>query len=179
MSVKYAILGLLTIQPMTGYELKHEAFDKSIAHFWQTDQAQIYRTLALMEDEGWVESSIEVQLDRPNKRIYQITALGRESLLQWLHSPQPPPVYREPFLVQMFFAGMLPQDTVLQHIQQHLSAHRQLLEQYRLIESVLPQDNIPERDQLFWRMTLDIGIAIEKAYLDWLTNCQRIVESMP
>jgi len=178
MSLKYAILGLLTIQPMTGYELKHEAFDKSIAHFWQTDQAQIYRTLMLMEDDAWVKSTVEIQLDRPNKRIYEITELGREALRQWLHSPQPPPVYREPFLVQMFFSGMLPRETVLQHIQQHIAEHHKILDQYRLIEGVLPQNDIPERDQLFWRMTLDIGIAIEKAYLDWLANCQRIVESM-
>ena len=52
MSLKHAILGLLTIQPMTGYELKHEAFDTSIAHFWQADQSQIYRTLDRMESDG-------------------------------------------------------------------------------------------------------------------------------
>jgi DNA-binding PadR family transcriptional regulator len=178
MSLKHAILGLLTIQPMTGYELKHEAFDVAIAHFWQADQSQIYRTLDRMESDGWVESELELQTERPNKRRFQITAVGREALLDWLHSPQPPPVYREPFLVQLFFAGMLPCQKVLEHIQQHIAAHRATLDTYRAIEALLPQAGVAQRDQQFWRMTLDLGVALEKTYLEWLENCRHTVEAM-
>ena len=178
MSLKHAILGLLTIQPMTGYELKHEAFDTSIAHFWQADQSQIYRTLDRMETDGWVESHLEVQTDRPNKRVFRITDAGRDALHTWLDSPQPPPIYREPYLVQMFFAGMLPRDRVLDHIQQHIDAHRANLAGYAEIEKMIPQEGVALRDQQFWRMTLDLGVAIEKTYLNWLENCQRTVEAM-
>ena len=126
-----------------------------------------------------MESEREVQTDRPNKRVFRITDAGRDALHEWLHSPQPPPVYREPFLVQMFFSGMLPRNRVLEHIDLHIVAHRATLDGYAEIEKLLPQDGISHHDQQFWRMTLDLGVALEKTYLDWLENCQRKVEAMP
>jgi hypothetical protein len=44
---------------------------------------------------------------------------------------------------------------------------------------MMPQEGIARRDQQFWRMTLDLGVALEKTYLNWLENCQRTVEAMP
>jgi PadR family transcriptional regulator, regulatory protein AphA len=171
MSLKYAILGLLTIQPMTGYDLKHEAFDTSIAHFWQADQSQIYRTLDRMAQDGWVESEMEFQTDRPNKRLYRITEAGRAALIDWLSTPQPLPVYREPFLVQMFFAGMLPRERVLEHIQQHIAGHRAKLAEYEAVAGLFDDSG----DRQFWRMTVDLGIALENTYLDWLQDCEATI----
>src|SRR5258705_13680872 len=54
MSLAHAILGMLQTRPMTGYDLKVECFDNSIAHFWQADQAQIYRTLDKLAEDGLV-----------------------------------------------------------------------------------------------------------------------------
>ncbi len=45
MSLPHAILGFLREQPLTGYALKTQRFDVSVANFWPADQAQIYRTL--------------------------------------------------------------------------------------------------------------------------------------
>jgi hypothetical protein len=45
-------------------------------------------------------------------------------------------------------------------------------------DAEMPQEGIARRDQQFWRMTLDLGVAIEKTYLNWLENCQRTVEAM-
>ena len=44
MSLKHAVLGFLSIAPMTGYDLRKH-MEESVAHFWPADQAQIYRTL--------------------------------------------------------------------------------------------------------------------------------------
>ena len=104
MSLAHAILGILQIQPMTGYDLKTQCFDKSIAHFWPADQAQIYRTLDKMNEQGWVESQIEFQENHPNRKVYSITEQGQRELRQWLTRFQALPVYREPFLIQLFFA---------------------------------------------------------------------------
>src|SRR5215813_1793561 len=103
MSLAHAILGLLQQSPLTGYELKTDHFDGSIAHFWPADQAQIYRTLDKMTEQGWVESQIEFQTDRPIWKIYTTTERGRAELAHWLTTYQAIPVYREPFLIQLFF----------------------------------------------------------------------------
>jgi DNA-binding PadR family transcriptional regulator len=107
MSLPHAILGLLDITAMTGYDLKHQAFDSTISHFWQADQAQIYRTLNQLVEAGWVECTLEVQQERPNRKVHHITDAGRAELRRWLHLEQALPVHREPFLVQLFFAGQL------------------------------------------------------------------------
>lgn len=174
MSLKHAILGLLTIQPMTGYDLKHLAFDSTIAHFWRADQAQIYRTLDSMEGEGLLTSDLQIQSERPSKRVYTITEAGRAELLDWLRQPQSPPVYREPFLVQVFFAGMLTDAEVQGHIQAHIEAHRENLAKYQDID-IPPQDEGTRRDRLFWGMTLELGVALENTYLAWLEKWQQII----
>lgn len=178
MSLAHAILGLLTVAPMTGYDLKTQAFDNTIAHFWQADQAQIYRTLSAMVDDGWVESTLEVQEGRPNRKVYHITDAGREELRRWLHTEQPLPVYREPFLVQMFFAGALDTATILDHIARQRKGHEARLAQYQRIPIPPLGDPSLDRNRTFWRLTLELGMAIERAYLTWLDQCETIVRSM-
>jgi DNA-binding PadR family transcriptional regulator len=178
MSLSHAILGLLTVTPMTGYDLKTQAFDNTIVHFWQADQTQIYRTLAGMAESGWVESTLEIQEDRPNRKVYHITDAGREELLRWLHTEQPLPIYREPFLVQMFFAGELDRETILAHIVRQRAGHEARLAHYESIS--MPSLDDPElaRKRIFWRLTLEMGMAMERAYIDWLNQCEAVVRGM-
>ncbi|MCS6835693.1 MAG: PadR family transcriptional regulator [Anaerolineae bacterium] len=177
MSLAHAILGLLTVMPMTGYELKTQAFDSTIAHFWQADQAQIYRTLSVMAEQGWVESKLEIQEGRPNRKVYHITEAGQAELRRWLHTEQPLPTYREAFLVQMFFASELDAQTILEHIDRQREGHAARLAQYESFP--LPGLDDPRLDQrhLFWRLTLEMGIAMERAYLEWLETCRRHILS--
>ncbi len=178
MSLSHAILGLLTITPMTGYELKNEAFDTTIAHFWQADQAQIYRTLAAMAENGWVKVELEIQEDRPNRKVYSITEAGREELRRWLHTEQPLPIHREPFLVQMFFASALDDATILDHIARQRRGHEARLAQYQRIPVPPLGDPALDRTRTFWRLTLEMGIAMERAYLAWLDQCEAVVRGM-
>lgn len=179
MSLPHAILGLLTLSPMTGYELKHQAFDHSIAHFWQADQAQIYRTLTTLVEAGWVDVTVEIQQERPNRKVHSITEAGREELQRWLLTRQPLPVHREPFLVQMFFAGSLDRQTVLDHLAYQRAQHEAVLERYRQIPLDGREDSRLARDHSFWQLTLDMGMAMEQMYLDWLTRCEQVVAGLP
>jgi DNA-binding PadR family transcriptional regulator len=104
MSLSHAILGLLDLAPMTGYDLK-KTFDSSVAHFWAADQAQIYRTLAALVDDGAVDVRVVPQEGRPDRREHRITDAGRRRLETWLGSPLEPDRIREPFLARVFFAG--------------------------------------------------------------------------
>ncbi len=178
MSLAHAMLGLLSIQSMTGYELKHMAFDQTISHFWQADQAQIYRTLASMEAKGWLTSELTVQTDRPNKRLYHVTDAGQAELLNWLNQPQSPPVYREPFLVQMFFGAVLRNEQVLAQIERHRQHHQANLAEYDRIAAIPTLNEPADRQRAFWRMTLDLGRAIEQTYVDWLERCRTTVEEL-
>ncbi len=54
MSLGHAILGFLHEHPRTGYTLKKEQFDGSVAHIWPAQLPQIYRELERMEEMGWI-----------------------------------------------------------------------------------------------------------------------------
>src|SRR5919106_3571520 len=118
MSLRYAILGFLSVQPMSGYDLK-KAFDGSVGHFWTADQAQIYRTLTQLIEGGLVESSHVAQQGKPDRKEHRLTDVGRAELDDWLASPEEPLPTREPFLLRVFFAGRLGRESVLQML-----AHR-------------------------------------------------------
>src|SRR5213593_372843 len=104
MSLKHALLGFLNYGPMTGYELK-KFFDHSVAHFWNAELSQIYPSLKQLESEGLVEMKVDVQEDRPNRKVYTITADGREELVEWLGRPAEADQLREPLLVKVFFGS--------------------------------------------------------------------------
>ena len=168
MSLSHAILGLLKQEPMTGYDLKTQCFDTSIAHFWSADQSQIYRTLEQMAEEGWVESDVEVQETRPNRKVYQITATGRKELSAWLKTPQSIPAYREPLLVQVFFADELSNEELVAMFDAHLARHRARLGDY--LDVPLPPIGTQgmKRKETLERLTLELGLRIQEAYISWL-----------
>ena len=114
MSLTYAILGLLDVLPMTGYDLKHQAFDATVAHFWPADQAQIYRTLNRLMEKGMVDQHVEEQQDRPDRKVYTITDEGKAALNAWLREDQSPPTMRDPLLVQLFFGMEMPDKVMKQ-----------------------------------------------------------------
>jgi PadR family transcriptional regulator, regulatory protein AphA len=172
MSLPHAILGFLQTRPMTGYDLKTICFDGSVAHFWPADQSQIYRTLDTLTEKGWVESELEVQTDRPNRKIYSITAGGRAELSHWLQTQQDLPVHREPFLVQLFFSGQLPDAQIIELMESQLAAHETVLAHYHAIyiPEICP-DPALQRSTDLQRMTLDMGKRMEQMVIDWLRDC--------
>ena len=179
MSLAHAILGILQTEPMTGYDLKTQCFDLSIAHFWPADQAQIYRTLDKMTEQGWVESQIEYQENRPNRKIYSITESGQLELREWLGSFQALPVYREPFLIQLFFAKDFTNAAILHLIEQQLEAHRERLRQYEQVP-LPPLDRLKaDRELSLKRLTLELGLRSEENAIAWLQLAAETVRGLP
>ncbi len=179
MSLKYAILGILNVMPMTGYDLKHRAFDETAQHFWPADQSQIYRTLNHLENAGWVSKTVEEQDDRPDRNVYTITDEGQRALMDWLKSDQDIPALRDPLLVQIFFGQEVPRADLLRVIEQQAAAHCNRLAGYKKI-SIPPVESRPDDRWLaLQHLTLDFGIALERMYLDWLERCRVVITNLP
>jgi PadR family transcriptional regulator AphA len=174
MSLAHVILGLLQQQERTGYDLKTECFDDCIAYLWQADQAQIYRTLDKLEAQGWITCTVEIQHNRPNRKVYHITASGKAELLSWLQTHQPLPVLREPLLAQLHFAAQLPNAAIIHLLQQELAArHKKLSECEAICMPTLnnsTSDSTASREQQLHRLVLDLVIQREKTYLNWLND---------
>jgi PadR family transcriptional regulator, regulatory protein AphA len=178
MSLAHAILGLLADEPMTGYDLKTIAFDRSVNHFWSADQAQIYRTLDKLAEQGFVEYTLEIQPDGPNRKVYRPTNAGMVELRRWLAAPQPVPTRRDPGLIQLFFGEYIEEAQLVAVLEQKLAEHRARLALYKAIAAKPPMSEPPaSRKQLLHRLTLDCGLSTEQAAIDWLeTTLQRVRE---
>ena len=171
MSLRYAILGLLTFQPMSGYTLKTRYFDKSIRYFWPADQAQIYRTLQVLEDDGAVTSETVEGDSRPNRKLYTINSEGERELQDWLAQKSPPETLKEPFLVQLYFGRMLSKEQILSVLENRRAEHLQRLQYFEAFQ--LPvAETLPMRQQVFFGgLTLDFARRRERMMVEWLDAC--------
>ncbi|XGV97966.1 MAG: PadR family transcriptional regulator [Leptolyngbya sp. BL-A-14] len=169
MSLTHVILGLLQQQERTGYDLKTQCFDACIAHLWPADQAQIYRTLDKLEMQGWIDCTIKIQHDRPNRKVYCLTETGKGELTRWLQTHHPLPVVREPFLVQLYFAAQLPTPAITQLLEQELEARREKLAECEAI-GIPGKDDVTPRQQQLHQLVLNLMQQREQTYLDWLED---------
>lgn len=177
MSLKHAILGLLTFHPMSGYTLKNDHFDESIANFWPADQAQIYRTLQSLEKDGLVTSTVVEGDTRPNQKQYTLTKAGQTALTDWLSTSHPPQPDRISFLVQLYFSRLVKKERLLEILNESRNHHQTKLEQYQNLE--MPQVHTEEMKQQlkFGALTLEFGIRNEIMHIDWLNSIITQIEN--
>ncbi|HKY78684.1 MAG TPA: helix-turn-helix transcriptional regulator [Anaerolineales bacterium] len=105
MSVRNAILGLLAQRPRHGYELR-AAFEALIGgeEIWEVKPAQIYTTLARLEDGGLVTQESVDQDGGPERRIYGITRRGRGELNKWFGSGVGGEHLRDEFFIKLMLS---------------------------------------------------------------------------
>jgi DNA-binding PadR family transcriptional regulator len=82
------LLGFLSQEAAHGYDL-HQAVQDELGEVWYMGLSNVYRALGQMEACGEVEVTVVPQDDRPARKVYHITPLGRQSLLSWLRRPIP------------------------------------------------------------------------------------------
>lgn len=169
MSLNFAILGFLHYQPLSGYDLK-KLFDSTVRHFWYADQSQIYRTLEKLLKDGYVEHETVVQDTRPDRKVYSLTASGRQAFAAWLQGPFPQQPPKSGPLVQIFFSAQLSDEVMIQRFEMAAEIFRSVLRQYESVPEVSKAalDGVNSaREQYFWLKTLDLGIRTMQANLAW------------
>ncbi len=169
MSLDHAILGFLNYHPYSGYDLK-KIFDTSVQHFWPADQSQIYRTLNRLTTQGFAEMEKIPQDDRPDRKVYHITEAGRAELLQWLSGPPQMSAPRSASLIQVFFAGQLSDEQILEKFEGFAAIMRAILSQYEGVPAQIGPflEEIPSpREHFFWLLTLENGIRNMRSTLEW------------
>jgi PadR family transcriptional regulator, regulatory protein AphA len=172
MSLEYAILGFLNYHPYTGYDLK-KIFDTSVRHFWPADQSQIYRTLLHLTEQGFAEMEKVPQPDRPDRKVYSITPAGRAALFTWLSNPPELEEARSTPLVQVFFAGNLSDDAVLEKFEGFAAVMREQLARFDQVPAMIgpyQQEISSPREHFFWLLTLENGIHNMRANLEWVES---------
>jgi DNA-binding PadR family transcriptional regulator len=86
LSIKHAILGLLTGGPLHGYGLK-SAYEEHLVPGATLNIGQVYPALDKLQQDGQVTVEVIPQSERPDRKVYTLTDAGRRELDEWLKAP--------------------------------------------------------------------------------------------
>ena len=160
------LLGLLTIEPMSGYDLGL-TIRGSVGHFWNESYGQIYPNLKKMAGDGFVTAKTERQKGKPDRRIYSITKKGRQRLTEWLAVPPQAEIPRNELLLKLFFGEQVPAEILIGYVERTAEESRTLLE---LLERAVREEIDKNRHYPgapYWRMAAHFGQMEMKAHLRW------------
>lgn len=174
MSLEYGILGLLNYGKMSGYDIA-KAFDSSLKFFWHAQNSHIYLELKKLEKKGYITGEVVQQHDRPNKRLFTITADGKAAFMEWLAASagDEPIQFKSAFLMRIFFAGNITPEqsaALLREFRQHcvdflngMSEIPETIDHYGSNKEMI--------HPLYWQMTAEFGYGFIRYCIDWAESC--------
>ena len=132
MSVRHALLALLSEGPKYGLQLREE-FEARTGEVWPLNVGQVYTTLQRLERDGLVES--DGTEDVGPQKGFRITQDGADELARWLRTPpdlaSPP---RDELVMKVLVAVRVPGTDVREVIQAHRRYLVQLMQQWTRIK---------------------------------------------
>ncbi|MET8308567.1 helix-turn-helix transcriptional regulator [Micromonospora sp. NPDC005173] len=171
MSIRHAMLALLTEAPKYGLQLRQE-FEARTGEVWPLNVGQVYTTLQRLEREGHVETD-DTGRDGAQKR-YRLTADGERELHSWLRTPPqagPPP--RDELVMKVQVAMRLTQVDVTEILQTH---RRRIVEEMQRYTH-LKADAAPEDIGL--GLVVDAELFRLEAVVRWLDAADARLRSHP
>lgn len=168
MSIKFAILGILSWKASTGYELKKLIEDSSF-FYWSGNNNQIYKALLQMQEEELVTSEVIHQDTSPTKKIYSITEDGLRELKQWVASTPEAPEIKKMFLVQLAWSDMLTDQELNNLLSQYeVELKNQLIMEQEKTRRALNTPNRSKRESKIWELISDNLISSYKNEIEWI-----------
>jgi DNA-binding PadR family transcriptional regulator len=140
MSVRHALLALLSEGPKYGLQLRHE-FEEGTGEVWPLNVGQVYTTLQRLERDGLVESDGSGG-EGPQKG-FRITEEGKTELDDWLRTPPEamgPP--RDELVIKVLVALRVPGVDVHDVIQVHRRHVVETMQRYTRLKADTPEDDV-------------------------------------
>ncbi len=163
---KYIVLGLLSHEKMSGYDIKKRA-ENSIGRFWNLSFGQIYPALAALEGDGLVEKAVQEPGKGPERHVYSITQEGRASLEEWLIRPGEKEYTRYGILLKLFFGAQLPKEVNTKRIREFKTRQEENLITMASFKEELAAVMGEEPDHLYYYLTVLFGERVYRAYIEW------------
>ena len=168
MNLSYAILGLLSWKPLSGYDLKKIFADSSIL-YWSGNNNQIYKALVKLHDEGWVTQEVHYQEYLPARKIYNITEKGLEALKTWVLSTPEVFEFHNTFLIQLIWADLLSTEelsALLNQYEEEVQVH--FLMQQEKARRMGPSSARTLREAYLWEMAMQNIVSVYENELAWV-----------
>jgi DNA-binding PadR family transcriptional regulator len=163
MSLRIALLGMLTAGgPSTGYDLA-KRFDGSLSHVWAARHSQIYPELGKLVTDDLATVTDDGARGR---KLYTITGRGRATLHDWLRTTQAQQRVRSESSLRLFLLPLLPAEQAVPLLRREAS---DFAAQVRALETEREHHRPPAEPGRNGWYALDLGIRQMSAIRDWAT----------
>jgi DNA-binding PadR family transcriptional regulator len=171
MALRHAVLAALLGGEASGYQLS-KRFDVSVANFWSATPQQLYRELERLDADGLVSARLVEQRRRPNKRVFTLTAAGRQELAEFTAQPARPRAMRDDLVVKLQAVDVGDRDAVSEALAIRLEQARAKLALYdRLRDDLLDgrreDEFLQDAERIGPYLTLMGGRLYEQQNIRW------------
>ena len=161
-SLRYFVLGLLTQQPMSGYDIKR--FLEGLSWLAGSPSGgSLYPVLRALRQEDLVTMERVPGISRPPKKIYSITEAGSEVLQAWIEQPVAECASLKAFVMRLVLADSHTRPILSAHLQQR---REQVATNHAALAS-RPKVRASGAN-LGQQLAVDYGLALAAAELAWL-----------
>ena len=173
--IDYVILGLLSHDELTGYEIK-KRMDTSLRYFWGASFGSIYPALSDLVARGLALKRDGAENGR-TKLIYSITDEGRAHLRKWLQNPVEKDELRYETLLKLFFGSEGGREQAIAHIDAFEEKIKQDLPFLLSAEKILKTHIDDDDTHKYYLLTVQFGIRTYRAYLDWCKDAKAMLDN--
>ncbi|OLV15541.1 PadR family transcriptional regulator [Deinococcus marmoris] len=174
----YALLGLLAREERSGYDLT-QALKNPVGYFWFAQHSQVYPELARLETAGLVAHTLIEQADRPDKKVYRLTDMGRAALSAWLNADTELPRKRDELVLKAYSIWLADPAAAARMMREHAQTHAAHLAEFQSGLSNLEGEAgaalwQPDSPWFGVHAVLRRGIGYEREYsewCEWLAQC--------
>lgn len=168
------ILGLLSHEDLTGYEIK-KRMNTSLKYFWGASYGSIYPTLSDLVKNGMAVKRDETENNR-HKIIYSITQEGRYHLKDWLRLPAEKDELRYETLLKLFFGNEAGALQAISHIDAFEEKIEKELQHLTDAADVLRKNVSSDDTHKYYLLTVEFGIKTYSAYLEWCREAKTMLK---
>lgn len=181
MALRNAILAALLDGEASGYDLA-KAFDSSVANFWMASPQQLYRELDRMHADGLLAARLVKQQRRPDKRVFSLTADGRQALADFTAATARPTAIRDELLIKVHAIDAGAESAVRAMIKARLDAARAKLAIYdaardRMLRGRTESEFFARTRRIGPYLTLMRGRAFELENIQWAERTLEILDA--
>lgn len=171
---QFAILGLLSIGPMSGYGMR-QVMQHSTSYFWSESDGQLYPTLSKLAAKGLIECKPKADKNTRDKKEYSITKSGLTELKKWLAQKPETQTVRNELMLKLFFSANVNPETSIEHFQTYRYELKSLLNQLASTEQQLSHEEKQSSHYPYWKLTIEYGLLISQAKMQW---CDLVIDTL-